>query len=341
MLGQKRLARFPCTTPCLVSPRQAKKISMEDNRSLDALSFSGFQVSEHQPFCLLKEQSKAADEGENLSDSAGLVSYRCTSKVTACTYSFGFQKSSHQHHPAGFKALIGEEKIRQTVRSRLSSRDVLSVLRWMTSPCRLLHLRAGHVHVSLRILYFRGKCLRLQISVASVRADRTDHSSHLSVSLTSVWLTKDWGSGSQCMSRSANPSLSLLVQHMDGATSEWFPKQPVTSTLPAAPLLAPTSSPWPTSPVLPPFSMLEVFTWPLDWSTELFSTFVGHPRLSMLSICYFVPPGHIRSIVLPPTSYSLIDTQSQGLSARLGCLYRCLPTFQHPSSMHTHTPVLL
>ena len=67
--------------------------------------------------------------------------------------------------------------------------------------------------------------------------------------------------------------------------------------------------------------LLEAFALPLDWSTELFSTFVRHARLSTLPIYYFVSPRHIRSIVLPPTSSSLINAQSQGLSTRLICPY--------------------
>ena len=113
---------------------------------------------------------------------------------------------------------------------------------------------------------------------------------------------------------------------MDGAASEWFSGQSVTSTL-ASCTCSTNTFPYiiavaPTPPVLPPFSMLETFTWSFDWSTQLFSTFIWHPRLSTLPICYFVPPRHICGIVLPPRSSrssSLIDTQSQVLSAHLGC----------------------
>ena len=147
-----------------------------------------------------------------------------------------------------------------------------------------------------------------------VRTGFTDRSSRLSVSPTVC----DQKIGVLVHSAYRVPQilpLSLLGQHMDGPASEWFPGQSVTSTLclvPVAPLLAPTSSPWPTTPVLPPFSMLEAFTRPLDWSTQLFSTFVWHPRLSTLPIYYFVPPRRICGIVPPPRSSrssSLIDTQ--------------------------------
>ena len=83
-------------------------------------------------------------------------------------------------------------------------------------------------------------------------------------------------------------------------------------------------SPWPTSSILLPFSMLEAFTWPLDWSTQLFGTFVQHPRLSALDICDFVPPRHTHyGIMLPPGFSSLIDTVtgslcSFGMSVRNG-----------------------
>ena len=114
------------------------------------------------------------------------------------------------------------------------------------------------------------------------------------------------------MSRSTNPLPFLARRHMDAVASERFPTPSVTSTLQlasAALLLALHTTRYrDSSPVLPPFSMLEAFTWPLDWSIQLFSIFIWHPRLSTLLIRDFVPPRHTRGTVPPPASSSLIDT---------------------------------
>ena len=72
-----------------------------------------------------------------------------------------------------------------------------------------------------------------------------------------------------------------------------------------------------TSPALLLSAAIQHTTWPLDWTTHLFNTFVWHSKLSVLSICDFIPPKLTRGIVLPPGFSSLIDSHLSALSTHL------------------------
>ena len=129
---------------------------------------------------------------------------------------------------------------------------------------------------------------------------------------------KNLGSSSQRMSRSANPP-PFLARSAHGRSSTRLVFKAARhfdiASCTCSTTTRPTPLPWPVSPVLPPFSLLEAFTWPLNWFTQFFSIFVRHSRVLTLPICHFVPPRHMHDIILPPRSSSLIDTVTSSLSS--------------------------
>ena len=147
---------------------------------------------------------------------------------------------------------------------------------------------------------------------------------------------------------------------MDAGASEWFPRSSVTSTLhlaPAAPLLAPTPSPWPTSPVLSPLIHLArrlVVVRHICSAPKAFNIAHARLRASKAYTWYSAALGS-SSLIDTVTSSQLVwdvhatinkppitvftDYWQQTLSVWVDVLI--LPACQHLSSMHAHMPVPL
>ena len=91
-----------------------------------------------------------------------------------------------------------------------------------------------------------------------------------------------------CSSQHITPCLPFLARSVHGwGYPNGFRGCPSSRLAHAAPPLALTPLPWPMYVALS--SAIQLTTWPLDWSAQLFSTFVRHPRFSALPICNFVP----------------------------------------------------